>query len=106
KPWAALVPALTRRGNRCSYRMAVIPGRCEASNPESRDSGSGPSDHPGMTIPRSQHLLDPVVRIGGAAVLDVDQLLAHPHGDGAGGAAADQEIAVHGTHLAERRDHG
>src|SRR5579872_4477007 len=27
----------------------VIPGRCEASNPESRDSGSGPSDHPGMT---------------------------------------------------------
>src|ERR1700694_2690438 len=30
---------------------AVIPGRCEASNPESRDSGSGPSDHPGMTEP-------------------------------------------------------
>src|SRR5690348_17648034 len=30
-------------------REAVIPGRCEASNPESRDSGSGPSDHPGMT---------------------------------------------------------
>src|SRR5882672_941026 len=28
---------------------AVIPGRCEASNPESRDSRSGPSDHPGMT---------------------------------------------------------
>ena len=34
----------------------VIPGRCEASNygaplrpRESRDSGSGPSDHPGMT---------------------------------------------------------
>src|SRR5579871_4675420 len=27
----------------------VIPGRCEASNPESRDYGSGPSDHPGMT---------------------------------------------------------
>src|SRR6266852_5250897 len=26
-----------------------MPGRCEASNPESRDSGSGPSDHPGMT---------------------------------------------------------
>src|SRR4051812_34649649 len=29
---------------------AVIPGRCEASNPEGRDSGSGPSDHPGMTV--------------------------------------------------------
>jgi hypothetical protein len=29
--------------------IAVIPGRCEASNPESRDSGFGPSDHPGMT---------------------------------------------------------
>src|SRR5580692_2304083 len=28
---------------------AVIPGRCVAPNPESRDSGSGPSDHPGMT---------------------------------------------------------
>jgi len=27
---------------------AVIPERCAASNPESRDSGSGPSDHPGM----------------------------------------------------------
>src|SRR6185312_6625248 len=26
----------------------VIPGRCAASSPESRDSGSGPSDHPGM----------------------------------------------------------
>jgi hypothetical protein len=32
-------------------RLAVIPGRCKASNPESRDSGSGPSDHPGMTVP-------------------------------------------------------
>src|SRR5450631_3674215 len=30
----------------------VIPGRCEASNPESRDSGSGPADHPGMTVSR------------------------------------------------------
>ena len=29
--------------------LIVIPGRCEASNPESRDSGSGPTDHPGMT---------------------------------------------------------
>src|SRR5450755_5084071 len=27
----------------------VIPGRVEDANPESRDSGSGPSDHPGMT---------------------------------------------------------
>src|SRR5581483_10234835 len=33
----------------------VIPGRCEASNPESRDSGSGPSDHPGMTVLASRH---------------------------------------------------
>src|SRR5258708_15708162 len=29
--------------------QSVIPGRCKASSPESRDSGSGPSDHPGMT---------------------------------------------------------
>jgi hypothetical protein len=27
----------------------VIPGHRAAMNPESRDSGSGPSDHPGMT---------------------------------------------------------
>src|ERR1700694_1417546 len=27
----------------------VIPGRIEDANPESRDSGSGPADHPGMT---------------------------------------------------------
>jgi len=26
----------------------VIPGRVEDASPESRDSGSGPSDHPGM----------------------------------------------------------
>ena len=30
-------------------RALVIPGRCEASNPESRIPGLGPSDHPGMT---------------------------------------------------------
>ena len=36
--------------------VLVIPGRCEASSydeqlhiGESRDSGSGPADHPGMT---------------------------------------------------------
>jgi hypothetical protein len=28
---------------------SVIPGRCEASNPESRGSGSGLSDHPATT---------------------------------------------------------
>src|ERR1700730_15147940 len=33
-----------------ALELAVIPGRCEASNPESRDSGSGPSDHPGLTV--------------------------------------------------------
>src|SRR4051812_22248548 len=33
---------------------SVIPGRCEASNPESRDSGSGLSDHPGMTVSHCQ----------------------------------------------------
>src|SRR6266404_9863075 len=34
---------------------AVIPGRCEASNPESRDSGSGakaPSRNDGMSTPQ------------------------------------------------------
>src|SRR5205807_3227043 len=37
------------------------PGRCEASNPESRDSGSGVGDHPGMTganqYQQRQHLM-------------------------------------------------
>jgi hypothetical protein len=40
---------LDRPPERAMTVSAVIPGRCEASNPESRDSGSGPSDHPGMT---------------------------------------------------------
>lgn len=31
----------------------VIPGRVDDANPESRDSGSGPSDHPGMTATSS-----------------------------------------------------
>ena len=48
-------PQLRRRSDRRDLGVeavalcSVIPGRCEASNPESRDSGSGPSDHPGMT---------------------------------------------------------
>src|SRR6201996_8555660 len=29
---------------------SVIPGLTEGQSPESRDSGSGPSDHPGMTV--------------------------------------------------------
>src|SRR5216683_5056667 len=53
-----------------------------------------------------QDLSDPVVRVGHATVLDVDQLLAQPHGDGAGCAAADEKIAARRTHLADRRDHG
>jgi hypothetical protein len=32
---------------KCAVLKFVIPGR--EANPESRDSGSGPSDHPGMT---------------------------------------------------------
>jgi DNA helicase-2/ATP-dependent DNA helicase PcrA len=40
-PPASVIPGLTD--------SAVIPGRIEDANPESRDSGSGPSDHPGMT---------------------------------------------------------
>jgi len=39
-----------RNDNPRSYMLiAVIPGRCGASSPESRDSGSGASHHPGMT---------------------------------------------------------
>src|SRR6202171_6438483 len=60
----------------------------------------------GRLLRRSQDLFDPVVRVGRAAVLDVDQLLAQPHRDGAGRAAADEKIAARGTHLADRRDDG
>jgi uncharacterized membrane protein YfcA len=35
--------------SRANAHTLVIPGRIEDANPESRDSGSGPSDHPGMT---------------------------------------------------------
>jgi hypothetical protein len=37
----------TRRSE--AHSFIVIPGHRAAMNPESRDSGSGPSDHPGMT---------------------------------------------------------
>src|SRR5262245_11455182 len=53
-----------------------------------------------------QHLPDPVVRVVGPAVLDVDQLLAHAHGNGTGRAAADEEVAAHRAYFADRRDDG
>src|SRR5205085_863181 len=52
----------------CSL-LAVIPGRCEASNPESRDSGSGPSDHPGMTTSLVLQYLEHAVGHGEDALL-------------------------------------
>ena len=42
--------SMSRTGLVMSTFSAVIPGRCVARDPESRDSGSGPSDHPGMTM--------------------------------------------------------
>src|SRR5512142_2853432 len=69
-------------------------------------STSSPAATQGPLLRRSEHLSDPVVRIGRAAVLDVDQLLAQPHGDRAGLAATDEKIAAGRTHLADRRDHG
>src|SRR3954451_10020958 len=55
---------------------------------------------------KSRQIADPVVRIVGAAVLDVNELLAQAHGDGAGAAASDLKIAAHRAHRADRRDHG
>src|ERR1700687_4250308 len=61
---STISPTPTMTGMRCSdcgavvifscfrfylFVSVVIPGRCEASNPESRDSGSGATHHPGMT---------------------------------------------------------
>ena len=42
-------PLLHVAALRTTASAGVIPGRVEDANPESRDSGSGPSDHPGMT---------------------------------------------------------
>src|SRR2546421_9441354 len=62
---------------------AVIPGRCEASNPESRDSGSGPSDHPGMTETTMTRFIAPfllafagLVLFGEGAYIHAKALLA------------------------------
>ncbi len=53
-PIAAIVAADTTIATGTSAAtgdfVAVIPGRCKASSPEFRDSGFGPSDHPGMTV--------------------------------------------------------
>src|SRR5258705_13892174 len=57
KPAIPIIPCMTSCSRlevltaiaRAAKHGLVIPGRCEASNPESRDSGSGPSEHPGMT---------------------------------------------------------
>src|SRR3978361_2328956 len=61
------------------FIIAVIPGRCEASNPESRDSGSGPSDHPGMTSGwrPDYDLTRPPRRTEGCARRQAARLLAH-----------------------------
>src|ERR1700691_3130897 len=61
--------------------LFVIPGRCAASIPESRDSGSGPSDHPGMTvglviIPRDAELAGDVVVARGQLHAGAGRLLA------------------------------
>src|SRR3984957_6198444 len=69
---------------------SVIPGRCEAPNPESRDSGSGPSDHPGMTMLLhlrriAVHGIDPQHRLRLLHRLDVEidrdrlAVAAHQH---------------------------
>src|SRR5947209_16276095 len=51
----------------------VIPGRVEDANPESRDSGSGPSDHPGMTVSFA-HRSSPARRADlGKALADAQQ---------------------------------
>src|ERR1017187_7383001 len=62
----------------------VIPGRCEASNPESRDSpmrncasGSGPSDHPGMTMHGSSLRFSQRRRVtGGFMQTELNKLVA------------------------------
>src|SRR5881396_4059192 len=42
---------MARRPRAVNPMRPSFRGDAPASNPESRDSGSGPSDHPGMTLP-------------------------------------------------------
>src|ERR1700709_2285176 len=88
----ALAPALPSlchiidRRARFSRRHS---GACESTNPESRDSGSGPSDHPGMTaggqnkkgpLPRASfviiksRLAVPAMAAPGTAMAELDRL--------------------------------
>src|SRR5687767_12715847 len=60
-----ICPTITRGGTSGSISdgEAVIPGR--EANPGSRDSGSGPSDHPGMTDREMTDVQDCVVLLHG-----------------------------------------
>ena len=78
----------------------VIPGRVEDANPESRDSGSGPSDHPGMTTLRElpcTPLLPPIPRRRRSASI----CFGHPDPADAGDARGDR--ARRGGRRAGRR---
>jgi hypothetical protein len=44
--WETFIASEAKQSNAFD---SVMPGRCAASNPESRDSGSGAAHHPGMT---------------------------------------------------------
>src|SRR5581483_9414966 len=72
----------------------------------SRICGAALSRRTASGTRKLKHLPDPVVRIVGATVLNVDQRLAQPHGHRTGGAAADDEIATSRAHFADRRNDG
>src|SRR6185312_13483787 len=73
----------------------VIPGRCEASSygaqlrtRESRDSGSGPSDHPGMT---AHSVILSISAISSAAVTPINALCDHMQQKGCGNQERDDD---------------
>src|SRR5690606_40015865 len=57
-------------------------------------------------LPLAAELADPAVGVGAGAVLQADELLPQAHGDGAGGAVTDLELALPTLHVRDGGNDG